>query len=110
MPVAARARIEALVEDLGSRASVARALGVDRSRVTRWLADETPDDTNLRRLEAVELTLARLLRLYDRETALHWLEGWNAHLGDRRPIDLLTAGRLPEVLAAVDAEESGGYA
>lgn len=110
MPVSSRARIEALVDDLGGRAEAARALGVDRSRITRWLRDEEPDKHNLRRVEAVEIVMARLLRIYSRETALKWLIGLNAHLGNRRPLDLLRAGRLSDVLDAVDAEEAGTFA
>lgn len=110
MPVSSRVRIEALVDDLGGRAEAARTLGVDRSRITRWLQDEEPDKHNLRRVESVEIVLARLLRIYSRETALKWLTGFNAHLGDRRPLDLLRAGRLSDVLDALDAEEAGSFA
>jgi len=111
MPVAPKERIAALVADLGGRAEAARAIGVDRAQVTRWLdKGQAPEPDNVRRIEAYELALARLLRLYDRQTALRWLEGFNAHLGGRRPVDLLSAGRLAEVLAAIDAEEAGSYA
>jgi len=111
MPVPARERIESLVTDLGSRAEVARALQVDRSQVTRWLdRGQDPGPDNVRKVEGVELALARLLRLYDRDSALRWLEGFNAHLGGRRPIDLLARGRLSEVLDAIDADEIGAFA
>ena len=110
MPVDTRVRLQALVADFGGQASVASALRVDRSRVNRWLRDATPDATNLRKLEGTEFALARLSSVYDRPTAVKWLMGVNAHLGDRRPIDLLVAGRVAEVIAAIDAEESGAYA
>ena len=54
--------------------------------------------------------MARLLQTFHRETAVSWLYGMNAHLGDRRPIDLLASGRVSEVLAAIEAEETGAYA
>ncbi len=110
MPVDTKIRLRALVSDLGSQAQVATALRVDRSRVNRWLRDETPDPANLRKLEGTEFVLARLVAIYDRSTALKWLQGFNAHLGDRRPIDLLALGRVAEVLRAVDAEEAETYA
>jgi uncharacterized protein (DUF2384 family) len=111
MPITARNRIESLVADLGSRAEVARALQVDRSQVTRWLdRDQDPGPDNLRKVEGVELALARLLRLYDHAAALRWLDGLNAQLGGRRPIDLLSRGRLSEVLDAIDADELGSFA
>ena len=111
MPIAARDRIESLVSDLGSRAEVARTLEVDRSQVTRWLdRGQDPGPDNLRKVEGVELALARLLRLYDRDAALASLQGFNAQLGGRRPMDMLARGRLSEVLDAIDADESGSFA
>jgi hypothetical protein len=89
---------------------VARALDVDRSRVSRWLTDEEPDRDNLIKLEAVEFVLSRLLLSYHRQTAVKWLFGINAHLGDARPIDLLKRGRVAEVLRAIEAEETFAYA
>ena len=110
MAITAADRVRSLVEDFGGQAEVARALGVDRSRVTRWLRDAAPDATNQRKLESVEFAMARLLQTFHRETAVSWLYGMNAHIGDRRPIDLLADGRVSEVLAAIEAEETGAYA
>jgi hypothetical protein len=110
MDALARHKLETLVAELGSQARVAQALDVDRSRVTRWLADEEPDADNLIKLESVEYVLSRLLRSYRRETALKWLFGFNAHLGDARPIDLLARGRTWEVVRAIEADETGAYA
>jgi transcriptional regulator with XRE-family HTH domain len=106
----ARVKLVSLVEDMGSQAQVARALDVDRSRVSRWLADEEPDRENLLKLEAVEFALSRLRSTYQRSTAMKWLFGFNAHLGNARPIDLLTRGRVSEVLRAIEADETGAYA
>ena len=110
MPVSARTRLMAITEDLGSQAEVARTLGVSRSRISRWLKDEEPDLANLRKLEGVEFVLARLLQSFEPATARKWLKGFNAHIGNRRPIDLLRRGRVTEVLAAIEAEETGAYA
>ncbi|HSM33683.1 MAG TPA: helix-turn-helix domain-containing protein [Anaerolineae bacterium] len=106
----ARVKLVSLVEDMGSQAQVARALDVDRSRVSRWLADEEPDRENLLKLEAVEFVLSRLRSTYQRSTAMKWLFGFNAHLGNARPIDLLTRGRVSDVLRAIEADETGAYA
>jgi len=110
MPVAVREKLKAVQRDLGSQAEVARVLGVSRSRVSRWLRDEEPDAVNRRKLEGVEFVLGRLLDIYGAETAAKWLRGLNAHLGDRRPVDLLAAGRVADVLLAIEAEEAGAYA
>ena len=110
MPVEVRTKLRAITDDLGSQARVARVLGVSPSRVSRWLRSEDPDAANRRKLEGLEFVLGRLLDVYERETAIKWLQGFNAHLRDRRPIDLLAAGRITEVLAALEAEETGAYA
>ena len=110
MPVPVREKLRAVTEDLGSQARVARLLGVSRSRVSRWLRTEEPDAANRRKLQGVEFVLGRLLDVYGRDSALKWLEGINAHLGNRRPIDFLDAGRIQEVLGALEAEETGSYA
>jgi hypothetical protein len=36
--------------------------------------------------------------------------GHNAHLSDRRPVDLLREGNLSGVIAAIEALKSGAYA
>lgn len=110
MPIATRDRVEALVEDVGSQARVARLLGVSASRVSRWLRDSQPDEDNRRKLEGVEFVLTRLLDVYGRDTAMKWLQGVNAHLRGRRPIDLLGDGRVAEVLAALESHETASYA
>lgn len=104
-------RLQAVAERLGSQAAVADLLGVSPSRVSRWLRrGEIPERDNRRKLEAVEYILTRLADLYEPETAVKWMRGANAHLGHRRPIDLLEAGRVTEVLQAVEAAETGVYA
>lgn len=110
MPIAVRDKVKAVSEDLGGQARLARVLGVSPSRVSRWIRTEEPDSTNRRKVEGVEFVLSRLLQFLDKETATKWLQGVNAHLGDRRPIDLLAAGRVTEVLEAIEAEETGAYA
>ena len=52
----------------------------------------------------------RLLETMHRETALKWLAGFNAHLRNRRPIDVIAQGRITEVIDAIEAEETGAYA
>lgn len=111
MPVPVREKLRAVAQDLGSQARVARALGVSPSRVSRWLrTDEEPDAENRRKLEGLEFVLARLLQLYYPDTAITWLHALNPFLHGWRPIDLIARGRITEVLEAIDADESLGYA
>jgi hypothetical protein len=51
-----------------------------------------------------------LARLYEPETVERWLFGVNPHLRNRRPIDLIRAGRTLEVLAALRQERAGSFA
>lgn len=110
MPVEVREKVRAVSRDVGGQARLARLIGVSPSRVSRWLDREEPDIVNRRKVEGVEFVLSRLLGIWERDTALKWLEGVNAQLGDRRPIDLLGAGRVAEVIQALEAEETGAYA
>jgi len=110
VPVAVREKVRAVSKDLGGQAKLARVLGVSPSRVSRWLRTEEPDPENRRKVEGVEYVLSRLLAIYERETAMKWLRGFNAHIGNRRPIDLLAQGRIEDVLAAIQAEEGLAYA
>jgi transcriptional regulator with XRE-family HTH domain len=110
MPVALSARLHALQEDVGSQAAVADLLDVHRSRVSRWLRGGQPDSANRAKVIGLEFVLSRLLEVYERDTALEWLRGFNAHLGNRRPIDLLREGRALEVAAAIEQAATGSYA
>jgi len=109
MPVGVRQKLRAVTKDVGGQARVARLLGVSPSRVSRWLKTEQPDAANIRKVEEVEFVISRLLGIYEKETALKFLEGFNSHLGNRRPIDLITQGRTLEILKAIEALETGSY-
>lgn len=111
MPVPVTTKLRAVIEDLGSQARVARALGVSPSRVSRWLKQgEEPDAENRRKLETLEFVLARLLSFLHPETAVKWLNGSNPFLNDFRPLDYLARGRVHEVLSSIDAFQAGSYA
>ena len=110
MAVATAVKVEALRQDLGSGSAVADLLGVSRSRVTRWLKGEGIDPVNAERVDLLELVWASLLRLYEPEAARAWLLGINPHLGDRRPIDLIRAGRTEELIGAIRAERAESFA
>jgi transcriptional regulator with XRE-family HTH domain len=110
VPVAVREKVRAVSADLGGQAKLARLLGVSPSRVSRWLRTDQPDAANRRKVEGVEFVLSVLLDVYEKDGALRWLQGFNAHLGNRRPVDLLGQGRIGDVLQAIEAEETGAYA
>ena len=110
MPVATATKISSLSKDLGSQRRVAELLGVSPAQVTRWRRGGGIDLVNAERVDLLELVLASLLRLYPAGAAEQWLLGLNPRLGDRRPIDLVRAGRTQELLGAIADERAGGYA
>jgi uncharacterized protein (DUF2384 family) len=110
MPIATARKVEALRVDFKSGAAVADLLGVSRSRVSRWLRGAGIDPLNAERVDLLELVWSNLLRLYDPETARSWLFGLNPHLGERRPIDLVRAGKAEELMRAIRAERTDTFA
>lgn len=110
MPVETAEKITALSHDLGSQRRLADLLGVSPAQVSRWRRGGGIDLANAERVDLLELVVASLLRLYPAEAAELWLQGLNPNLGDRRPIDLVRAGRAQELLGAIAAERSGSFA
>ena len=110
MAVATAAKVRALKRDFGTGATLADLLGVNRSQVTRWLRGAGIDVLNAEKIDLLELVWSGVRRIYDAETARAWLFGLNPHLGDRRPIDLIRAGRAEELLHALRAERAESFA
>lgn len=110
MPVATAAKVQALTTDFRSAAQLADLLGVSRSRVTRWLKGAGIDPVNAEKVDLLELVWSNLLRIYEREAALAWLFGVNPGLGERRPIDLVRAGRIEDLMRAIRAERADSFA
>ena len=110
MPVGTTQKVEALRADFRSAAQLADLLGVSRSQVTRWLRGAGIDPLNAEKVDLLDMVWSSLLRLYDKEAALAWLFGVNPLLGDRRPIDLIRAGRTEELMRAIRAERSDTFA
>lgn len=110
MPVGVARKVEALRVDFRSAARLADMLGVSRSQVTRWLRGAGIDPLNAEKVDLLEFVWSNVLRLYDREAALAWLFGVNPLLGDRRPIDLIRAGRAEELMRAIRAERADTFA
>jgi uncharacterized protein (DUF2384 family) len=110
MPVATAAKVEALTIDFKTQAALADLLGVSRSRVTRWLKGAGIDPLNAERVDLLELVWSSLLRIYEPDAARAWLFGLNPQLGDRRPIDLIRAGKAEQLMRAIRAERAESFA
>ncbi|CAN5867859.1 hypothetical protein BH20GEM1_BH20GEM1_15950 [soil metagenome] len=93
-----------------SDAALAEALGVHRSQVARWKRGGQADPANEERLRDLGTVVDSLTGYLEPDAISDWLSGVNAHLGHRRPIDVLLAGHLTDVIAAVEAERRGAYA
>jgi len=110
MPVETAQRVKALSRDFGSQRRLAAALDVSPAQIGRWIRGRGIDDLNAERVEVLEIVMAQLLRLYTPAAAEAWLRGVNPQLGDRRPIDVIRAGRAAELLDAISAERAGAFA
>lgn len=110
MPVATALKVEALSRDFRSQRRLADALGVSPAQISRWKRGQGIDPDNAERLDLLELTMSSLLRLYEPATAEKWLFGLNAHLRDRRPIDVIRMGQTLDLLSALQQERAGSYA
>jgi hypothetical protein len=109
MPVSTAAKITALTEDLGSQHRVAELLGVSPVQVTRWRKGGGIDINDAERVDLLEFVLASLSRIYAPEVVEKWLRGTNPRLGGRRPVDVIRAGRIQDLLAVIADERAGGY-
>lgn len=110
MAVSTAEKVVALSEDFHSQRRLAELLGVSPAQVTRWRRGQGIDELNARRVDLLELVMSSLLRLYSAKTAELWLTGLNPHLGGRRPIDFIRAGRQHELLDAIAQERAGSFA
>jgi hypothetical protein len=91
-------------------ADLARSLGVHRSAIVRWKRGEAPAARNWEQLVGLDTVVSLLEGFLTESSIAKWLRGTNAHLGDRRPIDVIRQGRLSEVIAAIEAEKAGAFA
>lgn len=104
-------RLESARRAFTSDAQVADALGVNRAQVKRWREGETePGPGNAERVLGLDAAVELLSGYLAPSSIPKWLMGVNAHLGDRRPVDLLRQGNLSDVIAAIEALKSGSYA
>jgi len=105
-----RLRIDSALRAFRSEAALAAGLGVSRSQLTRWRAGQQPDPENAARLAGIDAVVELLGEFLSETSIPKWLNSPNAHLANRRPLSLLRAGQLSEVIAAVEAEKSGAFA
>lgn len=109
MAISTAMKAEALARDLGGQAKLAGLLGVERSTVSRWVRGGQADTAQAARVDALEFVLAESERIFGKVGARKWLHGIEPRLGDRRPIDVLRAGAVHEVVRALAEHKAGSF-
>jgi uncharacterized protein (DUF2384 family) len=104
------ASVEAGEVVFGTRAGLAQWVGTHRSQITRAARGQELGGDEGWRLSSLAAVVTALLALYEPRAVAGWLHGSNPHLGDRRPLDVLAAGDVAAVMAAVQAARTGAYA
>lgn len=94
----------------GNQSKVAQVLDVSRSRVSKWIKGENPDEINKEKLSGLNYLLTMLLNHYLPQTAMKWLTGNNGFLNNARPIDLIRKNKIHEVIEAARQDIAGSYA
>jgi hypothetical protein len=105
--------LDDLENDLGfTPAIVASALNANERTVARWRKDGNyPQHESRRRLASLQALHAHLLETFkSQEIARHWLSSSNAFFGGLAPLDVIRAGRVDRVSAALEAIDSGIFA
>src|SRR5688572_1911635 len=92
----ARAHLDLIAAAIKSDRIVADLLNVSPSQVSRWRKGQLPDPANADRLAGLALVVEMLLRWLHPSSIPGWLDGINAHLGDRSPAYMLREGELGE--------------
>ncbi|MBD7994653.1 DUF2384 domain-containing protein [Arthrobacter sp. Sa2CUA1] len=106
----AQQRTELLIEAFGSTTVVAEVLGVSPSQPSRWSRGlESPGLEAGRLVVDLDHVMARARMIWSRDAALQWLQGSNSYLDGARPIDVLKTRGSAEVIAALDAAQSGAF-
>lgn len=101
-----------IVEEVTSagvtQVELGRAVGASLRTVQGWASGQVrPSSTKAERLLDVRHVVAGLREVYDAEGVEIWLRSRNRNLGGERPLDLLAAGHIDEVVTEVE-HLSGG--
>ncbi len=102
--------LDRLREIFGSDAQVARRTGVSPSQLSRWRRGQEPSEAAWDRLVDLFAVVAKLEGFYAPRRIRAWLEGANAHLGDRSPLHLIRHGETGRVISAIQATKAGAFA
>jgi uncharacterized protein (DUF2384 family) len=89
---------------------IANIVSVSRATVSRWSSGKaTPDLKTQTVIAELRYVVDRLADFYTPGETRLWLHAKHPMLSAARPIDLINAGRTEEVLAIIEALDSGAY-
>jgi len=80
---------------------LAQAVGTSARTVQNWARGAVPRGKVALRLLDVQHVIGELRDVYNDEAIQIWLRSRNRNLGGQRPIELLSAGHVEEVVAEV---------
>ena len=87
--------------------ALAEAVGVHRSRITRWKAGDPAHPGNAWLLRDLAFAAETLAEHLAREAAYAWLHGHSPEQEGEAPLEAIQGGRVAEVLIALQAQTSG---
>lgn len=89
---------------------IANIVAVSPATVSRWSSGKaTPDLKTQTVIAELRYVVDRLADFYAPEETRLWLHASHPMLAGARPIDLINTGRTAEVLAVIEALDSGAY-
>jgi len=89
---------------------IANIVSVSPATVSRWSSGKaTPDLRTQTVIAELRYVVDRLADFYTPDETRLWLHARHPMLGAARAIDLINAGRTQEVLAVIEALDSGAY-
>ena len=89
---------------------IANIVAVSPATVSRWLSGKaTPDLRTQTVIAELRYVVDRLADFYTPEETRLWLHAHHPMLGNARAIDLINSGRTEEVLAVIEAQDTGAY-
>ena len=89
---------------------IANIVSVSPATVSRWLNGKASPELRHQTIMAeLRYVVDRLAEFYTPDETRLWLHAKHPLLGNERAIDLLNAGRLEDVLAAIESLDAGAY-
>jgi len=111
MATALKAKLDTILQKGGiKQRDVAQLLDTSPQTISRWQTGQaSPQPRKLQLLLTLEWLMQQLSQFYDPPEAQLWLLSHHAALDGQRPADLISSGRIDEVLRLIDQLQSGAY-